>query len=139
MFVVRRLHEIEWKAGVSLFMSFINLQKAYDTVDRTLLWQVLTCIGAPPQVIACVRPHGGVEAEQILRQKCVTSQLLLNIFFATVLTVVPQKFSEDNVILAELIHPKEPPASMGPELDMDYVRRAMGDMLYSDGACIVSR
>ena len=43
-FVVRRLHEIGRKAGVSLFMCFIDLQKAYYTVDRTLLWQVLTCI-----------------------------------------------------------------------------------------------
>ena len=41
MFVVRRLQEIGWKAGVSPFMCFIDLQKAYDTVDRTLLCQVL--------------------------------------------------------------------------------------------------
>ena len=33
MFVVRRLHEIERKAEVFLFiMCFIDLQKAYDTV-----------------------------------------------------------------------------------------------------------
>ena len=36
MFVVRRLQEIRRKAGVSIFMFFID-QKAYDTVDRTLL------------------------------------------------------------------------------------------------------
>ena len=36
MFVVRRLQEIGRKARVSLFMCFIDLQKAYDTVDRTL-------------------------------------------------------------------------------------------------------
>ena len=38
MFVVRRLQEIGRKAGVSLIMSFVDLQNAYDTVDRTLLW-----------------------------------------------------------------------------------------------------
>ena len=41
MFVVRRLQEIRRKAGKSLFMCFIDPQKAYDTVDYTLLWQVL--------------------------------------------------------------------------------------------------
>ena len=30
----------EGRTGVSLFMFFINLQKAYENVDRTLLWQV---------------------------------------------------------------------------------------------------
>ena len=34
-FVVRKLQETGRKAGVSLFMCFIDLQKAYDTVDRT--------------------------------------------------------------------------------------------------------
>ena len=83
MIVVRRLQEIGRKAGVSLFMCFTDLQKAYDTVDRTLLWQVLTRIGVLPQMIAvsrqfqdgmiaCVRPDDGVssdwfEVEQGLR------------------------------------------------------------------------
>ena len=47
VFVVRRLQEVGRKAGVSLHMCFIDLQKAYDTVDRTLPWQVLTRIGVP--------------------------------------------------------------------------------------------
>ena len=37
MFVGRRLQQVGQKTGVSLFMCFIDLQKAYDTVDRTLL------------------------------------------------------------------------------------------------------
>ena len=44
MFVVRRLQEIRRKAGVSLFMCFVDLQEAYDTVDRTLLWQVVVVV-----------------------------------------------------------------------------------------------
>ena len=156
MFVVRRLQEIGRKAEVSLFMCFIDLQKAYDTVDRTLLWQVLTRIGVPTQMIAViqqfhngmracyVRPDDGVcsdwfEVEQGLRQGCVLSPLLFNIFFAAVLTVVLQRFSEEPAILAELVHLKEPPTSMGPEPAMDYVRRAVWGMLYADDACIVSR
>ena len=155
MFVVRRLQEVGRKAGVSLHMCFVDLQKAYDTVVRTLLWQVLTRIGVPPQMIAvirqfhdgmraCVRPDDGVcsdwfEVKQGLRQGCVLSPLLFNIFFAAVLNVVLQRFSEEPAILAELVHLKEPSTSMGPEPAMDYVRRAVWGMLYADDACIVSR
>ena len=102
---MRSLQQFGWKVGVSLFMCFIDLQKAYDTVDRTLLRQVLTRIGVPPQMIAFipqfhdgvkarVRPGDGAssdwfEVEQGLRQGCVLSPLLFNIF-AAVLTVVPK-------------------------------------------------
>ena len=140
---------------MSLHMCFVDLQKAYDTVNRTLLWQVLTRIGVPPHMIAvirqfhdgmraCVRPNDGVfsdwfEVEQALRQGCVLSPLLFNIFFAAVLNVALQRFSEEPAILAELVHLKEPSTSMGPEPAMDYVRRAVWGTLYADDACIVSR
>ena len=63
MFVVRRLQEIGREAGVSLFMCFIDLQKASDTVDRTLLWQVLTRIGIPLKMIAVIQQfHDGMRA-----------------------------------------------------------------------------
>ena len=54
MFVVRKLQETRSKAGGLLFMRFIDLQLAYDTVDRTLLWQVLTRTGEPPQIIGVI-------------------------------------------------------------------------------------
>ena len=52
------------------------------------------------------------------------SPLLFNNFYAAVLNFVLQRFSEDPAILAELVHLKEPSASMRPEPAMDYVRRA---------------
>ena len=155
IFVVRKLQEVGRKAGVSLHMCFVDLQKAYDTVDRTLLWQALTRIGVPPQIIAvnrhlrdgmraCVRPDDGAcsgwfEMMQGLRQICVLSPLLFNVFFAAVLNVVLQRLSEEPAILAELVHLKEPSTSMGPEQAMDYVHRAVWGMLYANDACIVSR
>ena len=48
-------------------------------------------------------------------------------------------YGKDRVILAELVHLKEPSTSMGPEPAMDYVRRAVWAMLYGDDACMVSR
>ena len=67
------------------------------------------------------------------------SPLLFNIFFAAVLTVALRRFSKDTVILAKLVHLKEPSTSMGPDPAMNYVRRALLGILYADDAFIVSR
>ena len=60
--------------------------------------------------------------KQGLRQECVLSLLLFNIYFAAVPTVVLQRFSKDTIVFAELVHLKEPPTSMGPEPAMNCVR-----------------
>ena len=137
-------------------MCFTDVQKAYDTVDRKLLWQVLTrIIRVPSRMIAAiqhfhdvmggfVRPDDGIcsdwfEVRQGLRQECVLSALLFNTFFAAVLTVVLQRFSEDAVILAELVHLKEPLTSMEPNPAKVYIRRAVWGILYVNCDCIVSR
>ena len=52
VFVVHRLQEIRRNAAMSLFMCSIDLQKAYGTIDHTLMFQLLTRIGVPPQMIA---------------------------------------------------------------------------------------
>ena len=54
MFVVRRLQELARKKDTPLFMCFIDLTKAYDSVDRTLLWTVLARFGIPPRMLAVI-------------------------------------------------------------------------------------
>ena len=107
MSTVRRLQELGRKARVPLSLCFIDLQKAYDSVDRTLLWQVPARFGVPPQMIriirhfhdgmrACVRNDDVVcsewfEVAQGLRQGCVLAPLLFSIFFAAMLLVALQR------------------------------------------------
>ena len=52
MFVVRRLQELERKKDTTLFMCLIGLTKAYDFVDRTLLWTASARFGIPPRMLA---------------------------------------------------------------------------------------
>eukprot|EP00752_Nemacystus_decipiens_P015185 g13521.t1 len=41
LFVVRRLQELGRRRRIPFYMCFIDLQKAYDSVDRELLWKLL--------------------------------------------------------------------------------------------------
>ena len=154
MFAVRRLQELGRKSRVPLLLGFIDLQKAYDSVDRTLIWQVLARFGTPPQMVevirqfndgirACVRSDDGrcsewFDVAQGLRRGCVLSPLMFNVFFAAILRAVLERFSKDAGILADPIHLHEQPSKVGPETALGCVRRAIWGVLYADDACIVS-
>ena len=65
MFVIRRLQELVRKKRIPLYACFIDLTKAYDSVDRTLLWKVLTRFGVPLQMISVIRQfHDSMRAAQ---------------------------------------------------------------------------
>ena len=158
MFVVRRLQELGRTSNTSLEICFIDLAKAYDSVDRVLLWEILARFGVPPRMIKVIRmSHDGMRARvqlddgdfsawfnvcQGLRQGYVLSPLLFNIFFAVVIIVVLQWFAEDPLIVSDLVYLDEAPKGEDgrprKEGTLEMVRRAVWGMLYADDAGVVS-
>ena len=158
MFVVRRLQKLRRTSNTSLEIFFINLAEAYDSVDRVLLWEVLARFGVPPRMIKVIRMfHDGMRARvQLddgnfsawfnvchgLRQGCVLSPPLFNVFFAAVIIVVLQRFAEDPLIVSDLVFlvdaPKGEDGRPMKEGTLEMVRRPMWGMLYSDDAGVVS-
>ena len=54
MFVIRRLQELARKKQIPLYVCSIDLAKAYDSVDRTLLWTVLAHFGVSQIMISVI-------------------------------------------------------------------------------------
>ena len=120
MFVIGWLHKLARKKLIPLYVFFIDLTKAYDSVDRTLLWTVLVRFGVPQIMISVIRQfHDSMRAcvrlddrvysrwfavEQGLRQGCVLALLLFNIFFAVVINVASTRFKADDGIMDALVH-----------------------------------
>ncbi len=85
-----------------LHATFVLLQMAYDRVDREAVWSVLKTYGVDGQLLkeiqafyreanACVRVGGkfseSIAVEVSVRQGCVVSPWLLNIFMDGFVTV----------------------------------------------------
>ena len=95
IFSVRQICEKFRSKGSEVFMAFMDLEKAYDRIDRDALWKVMGIYGIGGKLLsavksfyiesrACVRV-GDEESEWFavevgLRQGCVMSPWLFNIF-----------------------------------------------------------
>ena len=63
IFTARQLQEKCQEPNVDLYMTFVDLTKAFDTVSRDGLWKIMAKFGCSPRFIAMVRQfHDGMQA-----------------------------------------------------------------------------
>ena len=97
LFVARQLQEKSREQGKNLSIAFIDLSKAFDTVNRSMLWEVLEKFGCPARFINLVRSfHDGMMATVLVgedetdafevgvgvKQGCGMAPVLFNIYLA---------------------------------------------------------
>ena len=99
IFVARQLVEKAREHNQSLYMLFVDLRKAYDSVPKQALWKVLEKCRVPPKLLSLVKScHEGMRAEvrvgstttdevevrNGLRQGCTLAPTLFNIYISAV-------------------------------------------------------
>ena len=114
IFVARQLVEKCREYDDSLFILFVDLQKAYDSVPRQALWCVLEKYGVPPTMLSVIRSfHEGmtavvrvvdditddIEVTNGLRQGCTLAPTLFNLYFSTMVACWRARCSQAGVIV----------------------------------------
>ncbi|CAG5927188.1 unnamed protein product [Menidia menidia] len=110
VFTARQLQEKCREQHQDLYMAFLDLSKAFDTVHRNLLWGILLQFGCPIRFVSLLRQFHDNMAVRVtvsgqesppfsvrtgVRQGCVLAPVLFNIFLLCV-TQLLHKEMEDN-------------------------------------------
>ena len=101
VFALRQLQEKCRDQNRSLYISFVDLTKAFDTVNRDALWKILKRLGCPPKFLAItmqlhedqmgkVRLGNDLsqpfEIRNGVKQGCVLAPTLFSLFFSMMLS-----------------------------------------------------
>ena len=113
IFTLRQLQEKCREQQKPLYIAFVDLTKAFDTVNRKALYKVLKSIGCPPILLhlivsfhenmeACVQYDGSIsdyfQVNVGVKQGCVLAPTLFGIYFAVLLRYAFRN-SEDGVYM----------------------------------------
>ena len=100
IFTARQLQEKCQEQNVDLYMNFVDLTKAFDTVNREGLWKIMAKFGCPAKFIAMVRQfHDGMLARvqndgefsnpfpvtNGVKQGCILASTLFSMMFSAML------------------------------------------------------
>ena len=70
IFVARQLIEKAQEHQSDLFVLFVDLKKAYDSMPRPALWKVLEKLGIPSTLVSMIQLfHEGMSAKVIVGQE----------------------------------------------------------------------
>lgn len=109
IFSVRQLQEKSREQGRQLFLCFVDLEKAFDSVPREALWLVLVKLGCTEKFVGLLRllhdnmqccvAVGGEQTEFFpvtcgVKQGCVLAPTLFALYFAVVVKEVLQTVSQ---------------------------------------------
>ena len=101
VFTVRQIQEKCTEQQMDLFACFIDLTKAFDTVNREALWIIISKLGCPSKYINLIRLFQDGMSGSILcdgdtsapfdisngvKQGCVLAPVLFNLFFTCIVT-----------------------------------------------------
>ena len=113
VFVLRQLQEKCREQNKGLYITFVDLTKAFDTVSRNGLWQILKRLGCPPKFLNMViqlheNQMGQIRLHQDLsepfpikngvKQGCVLAPTLFSIFFSMMLEQAAEGLDEDDLV-----------------------------------------
>ena len=103
VFTARLLQYSCMDKNIPLYLAFIDIAKAYDSVHRPTLWKILQTIGIPPKLLALLKTLYGENNCRVkfcnkfskslkllegLKQGCPAACILFNIFFSIVIFVL---------------------------------------------------
>ncbi|XP_034071876.1 LOW QUALITY PROTEIN: uncharacterized protein LOC117545945 [Gymnodraco acuticeps] len=113
IFTARQLQEKCREQHQDLFMAFVDLSKAFDTVQRERLWEVLIRFGCPKKFVNILRQFhdcsvtiGGQESSPFpvhtgVRQGCVLAPVLFNIFLLCVTQLLHKEIEDSSGVAVD--------------------------------------
>ncbi|XP_072051734.1 uncharacterized protein [Amphiura filiformis] len=118
IFTLRQLQEKSIKQQIPLYMVFIDFTKAFDTIDRELLWKLLEHYGCPYIFVKIIREfHDRMQATALVdgdttepfplchgvKQGCVLAPTLFGLYLAAVLEISSDNLSDGQHVVSSVL------------------------------------
>ena len=139
--------------GEEVQFSMIDLSKAFDSVNRTILWELLKRIGIPPKLIrsiqnlqegakAKVKLNNGQFSESFpieigCKQGSCISPMLFNLYFAMVMKAAKRKFEDEH--LGVEIEYNDDFTLCGFKAKMEIRKMFISSVEYADDCALISK